>query len=362
MSRKNRIYVDLMPEIGKKLISYSGQEVIDKIGADIIKDAISSILCGRNVRNLTEELTRRRIAILNGALLALFIKGCTNHKNFIRELPNLVQQQLRGAESGEEANLLLWLVGLTHKGIQNILRDEEDNLKQYFVDYQKALLKESHECESSYGKLYGHLSLNKASADVDWKMILTLFNAIGTQALAIRGAEKSLYGKLFERLVLGSCLSILGFKKIDSPSDTSTNKVFWLSSRGDKRESDATLLYGKGKGVRFDIGFIGPGNTEISLDKVSRFEREIDIGQQKYYMATFIIVDRIGDRSRIVELAHRINGTIIQMSMAYWPQELAKKLGKVLGLKHPLQRMPASKIEKYIKVCMSHINIKDFTN
>lgn len=358
--KKKTAISDLMPDIGKKLINYSGQEMIDKVGVDIIKDAISSILCGKNVRSLTEELTRRRILILNGALLTLFIKGCSSDKEFACQLPKMVKEQLQNWQSSAEENLLLWLVGLTHKGVQNILRSKDEQLSQYFSDYEKALITESRECEKSFGKLYGHLGIDKISADVDWRMILALFSAVGTQTLAIRGAEKSMYGKLFERLVLGSCLSILGFKKINESSRKDFNKVFWLSSRGDKRESDATLLYDRGKGVRFDIGFIGPGNTEISLDKVSRFEREIEIGQQKYYMATFIIVDRIGDRSRIVELAKRINGTIIQMSMAYWPKELAKKLGGILGFEHPLQKMPDEKIEKYIKGEMSKLVIKDF--
>ena len=36
----------------------------------------------------------------------------------------------------------------------------------------------------------------------------------------------------------------------------------------------ASALIKAGHGVRFDIGFIGRRNPEISLDEVSRFERE----------------------------------------------------------------------------------------
>jgi hypothetical protein len=73
-------------------------------------------------------------------------------------------------------------------------------------------------------------------------------------------------------------LHILGFEYV-TPPPHKTSRVFWLSSREERRESDATLLYEAGKGVRFDIGFIGRGNPEISLDKVSRFEREISLGR-----------------------------------------------------------------------------------
>jgi len=69
--------------------------------------------------------------------------------------------------------------------------------------------------------------------------------------------------------------------------------------------------------LRFDIGFIGSGNPEISLDKVTRFEREILLSCSKFFMATIILVDRIGANSRIERMAEEVQGTIIQMSAGY---------------------------------------------
>ncbi len=358
-SKKIKI-TDLMPQAGKDLIAYTGREVITKVGADLIKNIIISILCGENVRDLTEDLTKRRVAIINGALLTLFIKGCSSVDDFMEKLPELVGDQLKSKNSKVDKDILLWLLGLTGKGVQNILRNKSAVLESYIKKIKAAQKKLIDECQKSYGDLKGTLTLNNASADVDWNVVMPLLNVIGTETLAIRGAEKSMYGKLFERLVLGSCLSMLGFKKIEPKQSTDCNKVFWLSSRGSKRESDATALYEAGKGVRFDIGFIGPGNTEISLDKVSRFEREMDFGRQKHFMATFIIVDRIGDRSRIVELAKKIDGTIIQMSMAFWPKVLAEKLGRILGFKHALQNTAPKDIGPYIKAVMEKIRIEEF--
>lgn len=360
MESKKIKVTDLMPQVGKDLIAYTGREVITKVGADLIKNIIISILCGENVRDLTEDLTKRRVAIINGALLTLFIKGCSSVDDFMEKLPELVGDQLKSKNSKVDKDILLWLLGLTGKGVQNILRNKSAALESYIKKIKSAQRKLIDECQKSYGDLKGTLTLNNATADVDWNVVMPLLNVIGTETLAIRGAEKSMYGKLFERLVLGSCLSILGFKKIEPKQSTDCNRVFWLSSRGSKRESDATALYEAGKGVRFDIGFIGPGNTEISLDKVSRFEREMDFGRQKHFMATFIIVDRIGDRSRIVELAKKIDGTIIQMSMAFWPKVLAEKLGRILGFKHALQNMAPKDIEPYIKAVMEKIRIEEF--
>jgi len=351
---------DLMPKAGKDLISYSGKDILEKVGTDIIKKIIVSILCGENVRDLTEDLTKRRVHILNGAMLTLFLRGCTTIDDFVEKLPGLIKKELCNKNSTIDKKILLLLLNLTGKGVQNILRSCDDSMDAYVKKLQGSLKKAIEECQKNYGTLNGKLVLNNMEANVDWKTMLFLLEVIGTQTLQIRGAEKSMYGKLFERLVLGSCLSILGFRQIDPEKDKGSENVFWLSSRGEKRESDATLLYKPGKGVRFDIGFIGPGNTEISLDKVSRFERELEHDRQKYYMATFIIVDRIGERSRIMMLARRINGTIIQMSMAFWPQVLAKKLGEVLGFKHGLQTMPAQNIKLYFEKQMEKMDLNEF--
>lgn len=349
-----------MPQAGKNLITYTGKEVISKVGVDSIKNIIASIFCGKNVRDLTENLTKQRIAIINGALLTLFIKGCHNINDFIEKIPDLVGDQLKLKNPKVDKDILLWLIGLTGKGVQNIIRDRPEALEQYIKKFKTTTKRLTAECQKSYGDLKGNLTLDNTTVNVDWNVVTSLLGVIGIETLAIRGAEKSMYGKLFERLVLGSCLSILGFKQIDPKQVKECSKVFWLSSRGSKRESDATALFKAGKGVRFDIGFIGPGNTEISLDKVSRFEREMDFGRQKHFMATFIIVDRIGPGSRIVELAKRIDGTIIQMSMAFWLKVLAGKLGHVLGFRHALQNMAPKDIEPYIKASMAKIKIEEF--
>lgn len=153
---------------------------------------------------------------------------------------------------------------------------------------------------------------------------------IGSQTLTIRGSEKSLHGKNFEKLVLGSLFSMMGFQLINK-NTTSAEPAFWLSSSEDEeRESDATLFY-NGKGIRVDIGFIGRGNTEISLDKVSRYTRMLEIQGDKYVMDTIIIVDRIGDRSRIDNMAERIQGTVFRMCDKNWVINLSSKIKEIFN-------------------------------
>lgn len=161
-------------------------------------------------------------------------------------------------------------------------------------------------------------------------------------------------------MILGSLLHILGFKQVPPKQPGQQEGVFWLSSREDKRESDATLLYQPGKGARFDIGFIGRGNPEISLDKVSRFERKAEYETAKYDLQTIILVDSIGRNSRIVEMARSIDGTIIQMSASYWPKLIAQVLGRTLGFKHELVEMPEADIEDFLKSKLADVPLERF--
>jgi hypothetical protein len=135
--------------------------------------------------------------------------------------------------------------------------------------------------------------------------------------------------------------------------------VFWLSSTG-KRESDATVLCGAGRGVRFDIGFIGRGNPEISLDKVSRFERHLDFGRGNYYMKTFIIVDRIGERSRIEDNARAIDGQIVQMSGSYWIRLVAAGLGSAVGYRSSISKLSDSQLHDFIHKAIAKMDVRPF--
>jgi len=252
------------------------------------------------------------------------------------------------------------MLGLTKKGIQNVMRGDAETTKEYLSNLENSLKNSANQLTKTLGGLSGTLNLGEDSFWIDWNSLLQIFTAIGTQTLAIRGSEKSMYGKLFEKLILGSLLTILGFQHIEESNTKKMKKVFWLSSRGDKRESDATLLIKPGVGVRFDIGFIGPGNTEISLDKVSRFEREMEFGRKKHFMSTIVIVDRIGAKSRIADMAKLIDGRIVQMSMSQWITEICEILRDTVGFKHPLLKMSDEKSLTYVREEVAKIDLKKF--
>jgi len=77
-------------------------------------------------------------------------------------------------------------------------------------------------------------------------------------------------------------------------------------------------------------------------------------------MATIILVDRIGRGSRIARLAQEIGGTIIQMSMGYWPQQVVQVLHREIGFKHELLTMDEGQIAAYLKSRLQEVPLQDF--
>lgn len=358
--------INLYPAAGLTLLTAGGRELVERLGIETVRQVVLAVMKGENLRNETELLTRRKIAISSGALVVFFLNGMQRDSRFLEKLPERALAALRTKSLTKQQRWIInWMLGLTDKAVQNVLRDNVQGSSQYHKNYDQALSAVAKQLEKDYGPLSGDIGVakddNATATAIDWMFILHLLGAAGTQAMTIRGSDKSTYGKLFERLILGSLLHIMGFTLID-PSKTTNklNMVYWLSERKEKRESDATALIKAGIGLRFDIGFIGRGNSEISLDKVSRFEREMDFGRIHHTMGTFIIVDRIGARSRLSELAAKIDGTVVQMSMSYWPREVAKQLGRFSGFEHPLIAMKSeAEVESYLDKAIQEVPIKD---
>lgn len=351
---------DLIPKEGLNLVKYSGSQFIDKLGLSVVQNVVTSILMGNNVRDLTEGLTQRRILMTSASILATYLRIMKNSSNVIESLTEDIRNNLSVKRlSLSQKTYLCWFLGLTGKSIQNVIRDS-DGFKKYLDILDDNLKDISNDVSDIYGDF--SMSVNFEGTDflLNWPHLLRCLLATGAQTLTIRGSEKSLYGKMFEKLVLGSVLTLLGFEHIDKDDTSKSNKVFWLSERQDKRESDASIIIKPGVGVRFDIGFIGRGNTEVSLDKVTRFERYMERGFVRYNTSTIILVDTIGEGSRITDMAKEIDGTILQMSATYWVYELAQVLYKKNKYRSPLTRLSKEQTITYIKDKMKEIDLNKF--
>lgn len=315
-----------LPNEARPLLETSkGTEIVEELGLDVVQGIVLDVLRGVNIRDSTEMLTRRRLSLLNAATVVQYVTVPGSEASIDDFVDSVAEALRKGRLSKSEKWVFNWALGLNEKARQNVLRGDHDSLDRYVQRYLDVVRKSAETAYSDFGELSGTLRVRDQEVPLNWFLVLYLSATIGAQTLTIRGSEKALYGKLFEKLVLGSALSILGFRFVpDGPMDPSPGQ-FWLSTTS-KRESDATLLVAPGQGVRFDIGFIGKGNPEITLDKVSRFERVAEFASQRYGMATFIIVDTIPEKGNLEQQARDIDGTVIQMSMTYWPQVVARHL------------------------------------
>lgn len=354
-------FLDNIPTKSLELVNYSGSELLNRLGKDIISNVVASVLCGDNIRDLTEGLTQRRILLMNSSLFVTYIRALSSFDNLNSQLTSIIAKEVktRGITPNEK-RYLLWFIGLTGKSIQNVIRDD-DGFAKYLSNLDKNLKEISNDVEKTYGKLELSVSNKDKNVLLNWPDLLRCMLALGAQTLTIRGSEKSMYGKLFEKFILGSVLTMLGFQLIDKDDTRKNDMVFWLSERKEKRESDATALLRRGAGIRFDIGFIGKGNTEVSLDKVSRFEREMERGGQTHFTKTIILVDRIGSNSRIGDMAQNIGGSILQMSGTYWVYELAEVIKTEFPFfEHEILKQNRNQSLEYIKNKMKEVDLSQF--
>lgn len=327
----------LFPEQGIALLSGTGRQLVERIGVDPVREIVLRVMMGENVRDHTEPLTRKRLSLVSAALMVMFLRGWLEDPGLSERISGMATQLLSKQKKDTPKHELLlsqWILGLTQKQVQNVLRDDSTRLERYAADLDQALEEAAIQCDQDYGRLWAAVGVatedTGALAEVNWRDVLRLTTAIGSETLAIRGSDKSMFGKLFEKLVLGATLSVLGFRRVDRQTQDS-DRVFWLSDSSASRESDATAIYRAGKVARFDIGFIGPGNPEISKDKLSRFERELEAAGGTHSSVTVILIDRLPAKSKkTLDAAKRLDAEIVQMHWQYWPRALAARLGERL--------------------------------
>lgn len=363
------MFKDLIPQPSLNLVKYRGSQVIDKLGKNIISNVVLSILSGDNLRSLTEGLTQRRLLIMNSGLLVTFLRALSSYDNFTDNMVNIVYGEIESSAktkqrknklSADEKQYLLWFLGLTLKGVENVARGR-NGIAEYVSELDQNLTDIATDVESMYGDIKAEVKFEGKNYSIKWPSLVKCMLALGAQTLTIRGSEKSIYGKLFEKFVLGSALTIMGGEYINKEDTSKDRMVFWLSEREDRRESDATLLLRPGIGISFDIGFIGRGNPEIAMDKLTRFENKMERGQRRNYMSTIILIDTIGESSRAKRMAYETGGYLIQMSGTYWVKKLAENIHEAdPTFDNPLLHMTDAESLDYLKQKMQEIDLSQF--
>lgn len=346
--------------LGKNNIKATSSDFTNMVGEEGVRDVVKKVFLGGNVRDITEFITQRRLINSYSAMIDLYLKEIGSKAEKTEDYASYVANDL--TESKGDAKILdLWLLGLTKKGLDNIVRTQE-NIVDYQYSFTESMDDAIESLENEYGPLKGTIEINGRKMDLNWSVISFMLMTMGAQTLSIRGSAKSMNGKMFEKLILGSLLSVMGFTFLPKPPSKidKFKKSFWLSNMDEnEREIDATVAY-NGIAVSIDIGFIGKGNPEITLDKVTRFNAYKQIGGISHDMSTIIIVDTVGENSDLFNKADRVNGHVLQMKNRDWTIEFSRTLCKIMDISHELSAMKLSDLDSYFERKLKDIDMSKF--
>ncbi|EGQ3738612.1 CfrBI family restriction endonuclease [Staphylococcus pseudintermedius] len=355
-------YYKMYDDSAKKLITANGKDLVKVLNKEGLSGIVFNVMCGGNVRDTMEFITRNRLIISNASILKLFVdvennNNITDYNKFLSR----VSYQLLQSKNNKQRILYLWLLGLTKKGLDNIVRGKE-NLFEYKTSLDNTLMESINALKSNFGLISGEIKLDNKVININWEIINLLFMAIGAQTLTIRGSSKSMSGKMFEKLVLGSCLTLMGFEYLEeAPSEIDpSKKYFWLSSISESdRETDATITYNE-KAISIDIGFIGKGNPEIASDKLTRFRSYKDIGKISHLMRTIVIVDTIGNNSNLISIANDIEGSAIEMKDKLWVKQFAKILSEFFEVNCNIEDVTNEDLHEWLRDNTKEIDFTKF--
>ena len=257
----------MVPEWCINYIKITGKSVLKNYPIETIKSVIVNSMCGGNVREFTEPITKERLGILYTGLIVTLIQA--SEKYSIDEILEKSHEEFLNLEQKDPRRFYLqWILGLTGKQIQNVLRSDDTNVENYLNLAKDSILISSKFAEKEFGKIELQISTKSQKVKWNWQTIHALLASAGTQTLAIRGSEKAIYGKKFQYLILGSSLNLLGFS-FDKQC-RGEPMTYWFRSKSETRESDATAIIDGENGLRFDIGFIRQGESRNNTRQIEQ--------------------------------------------------------------------------------------------
>lgn len=206
--------------------------------ADGVRQIVAALFQGYNYRLYTEGQTRRDLLEAYRRLGA--VRQRLPEDAGPAEWVTAVQSEL---ERGE-ADLALWLLGLTNKAAQNLGLRRDDRAR--YLEEIAAHIR----------------SLTAAAPGLQFEDAMLQLWA-GAATLTVRGSRKSTAGKTLERAFLRAGLSLLGLAE---------GADYWLNMQRDAevgREIDGEIASRRGR-IRVEMGLIGVGNQEVIEDKINR--------------------------------------------------------------------------------------------
>lgn len=102
---------DYIPGECLEYVKASGSELMRRIGDDELRAIVAGVMCGENVRTATEPLTRRRLAILNAALVITLVRASRTMTP--QQLLEQAERECRGLpRTDPRRTVLMWILGI----------------------------------------------------------------------------------------------------------------------------------------------------------------------------------------------------------------------------------------------------------
>lgn len=252
------------------------------------------LLMGRNYRLITEKNTKDKLLLTYLWLSDIVVEAQnTFGENWQAELVNdLIHTRSR---TPEQKNLLFWLIGLTAK--------TSVNLGVATTDIPIVMTDLLAHIQTLFNQIGRQDQINDT-----WLLLMA-----GSATLNIRGSEKSKIGKVLEKVLIRTILSILGLEE---------NKNFWVNIDRDlevDREADAEIATNRGR-IRVEVGLTSSGNQEVTEDKISRVGRN-----------GIILFDKVGQRTRIYQTADRHSVKLVQIRNNQPLVEIYRHIAPLVG-------------------------------
>jgi hypothetical protein len=294
----------------------------DAFSPDFVRGAVLHLMCGGNYRDITERCVRERLNICHSWLLSVAHQarakfGATWAKTLLKNLLNSSDKHQ------VMKDLQFWLVGLMKKTAENLeLKPTEP---KEFLEFLDAMFAACQNVAANARWPSGNVTIGLVNEKTRQTELLGLdeslwlLQIVGASTLTLRGSNKAIFGKRFERAFLRASLELLGLK---------LDQSFWLNIERDAevgREADAEVETKRGR-IRIDMGLIGVGNQEVSEDKLNRVGRN-----------GVVLVDRLGRKSSVMETAERLGVKLIQIRHQFPLTEIYHHLKRIVRveLKEP---------------------------
>jgi len=248
----------------------------DPFNPNALRDITTHILLGGNYRLKTENNTKGKLFATYYWLHQLRNNAIKKYgEDWISFLFLEAEEKSRGVK--ELQDLLVWLLGITHKGATNLSITK----KEYPVVLDETI--------NFFHELFDQIEDDDFINDA-WLLLMA-----GSATLTIRGAQKSRIGKQCEKVIVRAALALLGLTQDEN---------FWMNIGRDaevNREADAEVETRRGR-IRIELGLIAAGNQEVIEDKIGRVGRN-----------GIVMFDKLGKATRVYNTANAEGVKLIQI-------------------------------------------------